>query len=135
MGMPDFYLNIKFSNINRDDYELIIKSFADESLFRILNIDSQLKLLLVECKFDNLIPSVILLFNNLCCFKDNICSIETYGVEKEDMFDDINDFLLFVFSTNKDKLLAYYEQMGYFYVDSKKYYRARRKLTKYYKKM
>ena len=89
----------------------------------------------MECEFDNLIPSVIITFNNLFLYKDNIASIETRGFVKEFIFTNIEEFLYFVFSINKSQLMAYYEQMGYLAIDSEKYYEKRTKLKKYYKKL
>ena len=95
----------------------------------------ELNYISVECKFDNLIPSVIIAFNNLSPYKDNIVSIETRCFIKEFIFTNVEEFLYFVFSFNKNQLMAYYEQMGYLAIDSEKYYEKRNKLKKYYKKL
>ena len=89
----------------------------------------------LDCKFDNLIPSIIIAFNNLYPFKDNIVSIETHGVVKEFIFTSVEEFLDYVFSINKNHLLSYYKQMGYLAIDSEKYYKRRIKLKRYYKKL
>ena len=135
MGMADFYLKVNFNNHNMVDYEAISQTFANEKIFRVLDKDSKLNSLTLECQFDNLIPCIIIAFNNLYPFRDNIVSIETYGIVKEFDFESIEEFLNFVFSSNKNKLLSYYKEMGYLYVDSDKYYKTRIKLKKYYKKL
>lgn len=67
--------------------------------------------------------------------KDNIDSIETHGIIREFIFTSVEEFLNYVFSINKNQLLAYYNQMGYLAIDSEKYYKRRIKLKKYYKKL
>lgn len=134
MGMADFYLKIYFKKQNYDEFETIYQSFINESIFRILDKEES-NFLSLECKFDNLIPSIIIAFNNLYPFKDNIDSIETHGIVKNFIFTSVEEFLDYVFSINKNQLLSYYKQMGYLSVDSEKYYKRRIKLKKYYKKL
>lgn len=135
MGMADFYLKINFRKYNRDEFETIYQAFINESLFRILDKEAESNFLSLECKFDNLIPTIIIVFNNLFPFKHNIVSIETHGVVKEFIFTNVEEFLGCVFFINKNQLLSYYKQMGYLAIDSKKYYKRRTKLKKYYKKL
>ena len=135
MGMADFYLKINFKKYNNDEFEAIYQSFINESIFRILDKEDELNFLTLECKFDNLVPSIIIAFNNLCNFKNNIASIETHGIEKEFLFNNVEEFLEYVFSVNKNQLLSYYKQMEYLAIDSEKYYKRRIKLKKYYKKL
>ncbi|MCM1260329.1 MAG: hypothetical protein NC182_05280 [Prevotella sp.] len=85
--------------------------------------ETELNFLSLECKFDNLVPSIIIAFNNLYPFKNNIASIETYGIEKELIFTSIEEFLDYVFSVNKNQMLSCYNQMGYLAIDSDKYYK------------
>lgn len=134
MGMADFYLKIYFKKQNYDEFETIYQSFINESIFRILDKEES-NFLFLECKFDNLIPSIIIAFNNLYPFKDNIDSIETHGIVKKFIFTSVEEFLDYVFSINKNQLLSYYKQMGYLAVDSERYYKRRIKLKKYYKKL
>ncbi len=134
MGMADFYLKIYFKKKNYDEFQTIYQSFINESIFRILDKEES-NFLSLECKFDNLIPSIIIAFNNLYPFKDNIDSIETHGIVKNFIFTSVEEFLDYVFSINKNQLLSYYKQMGYLAVDSEKYYKRRIKLKKYYKKL
>lgn len=134
MGMADFYLKIYFKKNNYDEFQTIYQSFINESIFRILDKEES-NFLSLECKFDNLIPSIIIAFNNLYPFKDNIDSIETHGIVKNFIFTSVEEFLDYVFSINKNQLLSYYKQMGYLAVDSEKYYKRRIKLKKYYKKL
>lgn len=134
MGMADFYLKIYFKKQNYDEFETIYQSFINESIFRILDKEES-NFLSLECKFDNLIPSIIIAFNNLYPFKDNIDSIETHGIVKKFIFTSVEEFLDYVFSINKNQLLSYYKQMGYLAVDSERYYKRRIKLKKYYKKL
>ena len=134
MGMADFYLKIYFKKKNYDEFQTKYQSFINESIFRILDKEES-NFLSLECKFDNLIPSIIIAFNNLYPFKDNIDSIETHGIVKNFIFTSVEEFLDYVFSINKNQLLSYYKQMGYLAVDSEKYYKRRIKLKKYYKKL
>lgn len=134
MGMADFYLKIYFKKQNYDEFETIYQSFINESIFRILDKEES-NFLFLECKFDNLIPSIIIAFNNLYPFKDNIDSIETHGIVKKFIFTSVEEFLDYVFSVNKNQLLSYYKQLGYLAIDSEKYYKSRIKLKKYYKKL
>ena len=135
MGMADFYLKINFKKYNYDEFETVYQSFANESIFRILDKEAELNFLSLECKFDNLIPSIIIAFNNLYPFQNNIVSIETHGIVKEFIFTSVEEFLDYVFFINKNQLLSYYKQMGYLAIDSEKYYKKRIKLKKYYKKL
>lgn len=135
MGMADFYLKINFRKHNYDEFETVYQSFVNETIFRILDKEAELNFLSLECKFDNLIPSIIIAFDNLYPFKDNIVSIETHGVVKRFIFTNVEEFLDYVFSINKNQLLSYYKQMGYLAIDSEKYYKKRIKLKKYYKKL
>ena len=135
MGMADFYLKISFKKNNYDEFETIYRSFVNESIFRILDKEVELNFLSLECKFDNLIPSTIIAFNNLYPFKDNIVSVETHGIVKEFIFTNVEEFLNYIFSINKNQLLSYYKQMGYLAIDSEKYYKRRIKFNKYYKKL
>ena len=128
MGMADFYLKINFKKHNYDEFETIYQSFINESIFRILDKETELNFLSLECKFDNLIPSIIITFNNLYPYKDNIDSIETHGIIREFIFTSVEEFLNYVFSINKNRLLSYYNQMGYLAIDSEKYYKRRIKL-------
>lgn len=133
--MADFYLKINFRKHNYDEFETVYQSFVNESIFRILDKEAESNSLSLECKFDNLIPSIIISFNNLYPFKDNIVSIETHGTVKEFIFTSVDEFLDHVFSINKNQLLSYYRQMGYLAIDSEKYYKRRIKLRRYYKKL
>ncbi|MBE6635011.1 MAG: hypothetical protein E7617_02250 [Ruminococcaceae bacterium] len=135
MGIADFYLKIKFKNYNIDEFTSIYQSFANEKIFRILDKESELNYLSIECKFDILIPSIVIVFENLHQHKNNIDSIETYGIITKFDFDTVEDFLRCVFYCNKDKLLSYYNQLGYFAIDADNYYKTRIKLRKYYKKL
>ena len=135
MGIADFYLKINFKSKKYDEFETIYQSFVRGKIFRILDKEFELNYISVECKFDNLIPSVIIAFNNLSPYKDNIVSIETRGFIKEFIFTNVEEFVYFIFSVNKNQLMAYYEQMGYLAIDSEKYYEKRNKLKKYYKKL
>lgn len=128
MGMADFYLKINFRKHNYDEFETVYQSFVNETIFRILDKEAELNFLSLECKFDNLIPSIIIAFDNLYPFKDNIVSIETQGVVKRFIFTNVEEFLDYVFSINKNQLLSYYKQMGYLAIDSEKYYKKRIKL-------
>lgn len=133
--MADFYLKINFRKHNYDEFETVYQLFVNETIFRILDKEAELNFLSLECKFDNLIPSIIIAFDNLYPFKDNIVSIETHGVVKRFIFTNVEEFLDYVFSINKNQLLSYYKQMGYLAIDSEKYYKKRIKLKKYYKKL
>lgn len=135
MGIADFYLKINFKKYDYGKFETIYQSFVNESIFRILDKETELNFLSLECQFDNFVPSIIIAFNNLYPFKENIVSIETHGITKEFAFNKVEEFLEYIFSINKNQLLAYYNQMGYLGIDAKDYYKKRIKLRKYYKKL
>jgi len=42
---------------------------------------------------------------------------------------------MYMFTSNKEQLISYYSQLGFFAIDSKKYYKVRTKLKKYYQLM
>ena len=135
MGMADFYLKVNFNEHNVVDFESIHQTFANEKIFRVLDKDFELNVLTLECQFDNLIPTIIIAFDNLYPLRNNIVSVETSGVVKEFVFSCVEEFLNYVFYSNKNKLLSYYKQMGYLAIDSDKYYKKRIKLRNYYKKL
>ncbi len=134
MGMADFYLKINFKRYN-DEFEKVYESFINEHIFRILDKEAGANFFSIECQFDNFVPSIIIAFNNLCPFKNNIDFIETHGVKTEFKFSSVEEFLNYMFCINKNQLLSYYKQMGYLAIDSEKYYKSRIKLKKYYRKL
>lgn len=135
MGMPDFYIKINYSNLEFSDIEFLSQKFRSYDIFRILDEEDDPSHLSIECKFDNFIPSLIILYDNLYQFTEYIDSIETYGIKSDFTFTNISEFVCFVFSSNKSKLLSYYEQFGYLAIRSEGYYKSRNKLKKYYKKL
>ena len=135
MGMADFYIKITFHKEGENDIEKGYEYFKEEKSLKILDLEIYDKCLCLECKFDNFIPSIIMIFDGLCLFKDSIESIETYGIIKKFDFDNIEDFLNFIFKSNKLKLLSYYNELGFFALNSDSYYRTRNKLKKYYRKL
>ena len=135
MGMPDFYIKINYSNLEFSDIEFLSQKFRSYDIFRILDEEDDPSYLSIECKFDNFIPSLIILYDNLYQFTEHIDSIETYGIKSDFTFTNISEFVCFVFSSNKSKLLSYYEQFGYLAIRSEGYYKSRNKLKKYYKKL
>lgn len=134
MGMPDFYIKINFKESAREQYNFVCKAFGANGIFRILDEEDETKLVSIECKIDNFMPSVVIVFDTINKVKDCISSIETYGITRDYDFNEMDEFMSFVFSSNKEKILAYYKQTGYFAIDSDKYYENRNKLKKYYKK-
>ena len=60
MGMPDFYIKIKFKECAREQFESVFKSLASDNIFRITNGNESIEL---ECKIDNFLPSVVLVYN------------------------------------------------------------------------
>ena len=135
MGMAEFYLKVNFNEHNIVNFESISQTFANEKIFRVLDKDFELNVLTLECQFDNLIPTIIIAFDKLYPLRNNIVSVETSGIVKEFAFGSNEEFLNYVFCSNKDKLFSYYRQMGYLAIDSNKYYEKRIKLKKYYKKL
>lgn len=135
MGIADFYLTVVFKKNNYAVFEKVYQLFAAEEIFRILDKEETLNHLSLECKFDNLIPSIIIAFNILYPLEKNIESIETNSIVKEFTFTCVDELLNYVFNANKIKLLGYYTQLGYFSINSKNYYKIRIKLKKYFKKL
>lgn len=135
MGMADFYLKINYKKSSVNALDELYQALNRESIFRVLTKDANSCFLSIECKFDNFIPSLIIAFDYLSSFAENIISIETHGSTVIFEFHNIDEFLAFMFSSNKNQLLSYYKHMGYFAIDSEKYYKRRIKLKKYYKKL
>ena len=131
--MPDFYIKIKFKECSREQFELVFKSLASDNIFRITNGNESIEL---ECKIDNFLPSVVLVYNVLNKVKDCISSVESYRIVSNYDFNRLTEFVDFIFSSNENKILGYYEQMGYLALGSDDdYYKQRAKLKKYYKKL
>lgn len=135
MGMADFYIRIDYSNLESSDIELLIQKFKSYEIIRILDEENSTSHLSIECKFDNFILSLIIVYDNLCRVAENIDLIETCGIKHEFSFSERNEFVNFVFSSNESKLISYCKQLGYLSIPSKGYYQKRNKLRKYYTKM
>lgn len=135
MGLADFYIKINFSNYNVNVLDTVYHVLSNENIFRILDKQENNYFLSIECKFDNFLPSLIILYDILSSNAKNISSIETHGIIQLFEFTNLDNFVYFMFSSNKDKLLNYYNQLGCLVIDSEKYYEKRIKLKKYYKKL
>lgn len=133
MGMPDFFIKIKFKECAREQFESVFKSLVSDDIFRITNGDKSIEL---ECKIDNFLPSIVLVYNAINKVKDCISSVESYGIVSNYDFNGLAEFADFIFSSNQNKILGYYEQMVYFALSSDDdFYKQRTKLRKYYKKI
>ena len=137
MGMADFYIKINLKSDIRYKFEEVFQQISSNKMFQILELDDKLQKcsICIECKFDNFLPSLIYIYKKLSIYKDGICSIETHGIDKPFTFSSLEDFILYVFSLNEEKMLDYYKKMGYFSIDAKKYFNKRKKLKKYYQKL
>lgn len=134
MGIPDFYIKINFIENRQNEIDLVCKAFCSNNIFRIIDNGENGEYITLECKFDNLVPSVITVYETISPVKDCIFSVETYGVIHGYNFNTLDSFMNFIFSANQDKILSYYKQMGYLAINADGYYKRRNKLRKYYKK-
>lgn len=136
MGMADFYIKIIINDNKRHDINVIFEKLAINNLYSTkLEINEELSVISIEGKFDNILPTLILIFDILYEYKSDIITIESYGIKEKFNFETVEDFIYFIFKINKNKLNAYYEELGYFSLNSKNYYKTRNKLKKYYTKI
>lgn len=131
MGVADFYVKISVKTNNINEYKMIFRPFTIEQLFRVLDDDYNNSCFSIECNFDSLLPSVVILFNKLKSYKNYIIKIETHGISSDYKFENEEDLLSFIFISNKERLLNFYHQMGYLSIDQKDYYIKRNRLKKY----
>ena len=131
MGIPDFFMDITFNAGGRlvDD---IFFSF-DEKLFR--RMDNYGNRIILECKIDNFLPSVFIAYKILSPYADKIDTIRTCATTRKFDFADIGEFSSFMLTANMKNTLWYYERLGGFSVDQRKYYKHRRHLRKYYSRV
>lgn len=132
MGLANFYLKINLNEQSIDIINNLHEIFGNEKIFRILDKNETNCLLSIECIFDNFLPSLVITYNELIKHIENIISIETHRIETPFNFTNFEDFVGFVLASNKDQLIAYYNQMGYLGIDSENYYQRRNRLKKYY---
>ena len=133
MGIADFYLNVSFDDDNNDSIiESLYNSFANKKIFTVSIIDRELT---IESQFDYMIPAVMIIFNLLQSKRNLISSLETHGITVKYNFNSLDEFMMYMFTSNKEQLISYYSQLGFFAIDSKKYYKVRTKLKKYYQLM
>lgn len=136
MGIADFYIKINFNENKEQDINVIFEKLVINDLYStIIEPNNDLSIISIEGKFDNIVPTLILIFDILYEYKSDIITIESYGIKEKFNFESVEDFIYFIFKTNKKKLNAYYEELGYFSLNSKNYYKTRNKLKKYYTKI
>ncbi len=136
MGMADFYIKINFNENKVQDIHGMFQKLVTNNLYStIIETNNELPIICIEAKFDNMLPTLILIFENLYEYKSDKITIETYGMKEKFDFENVEDFIYFVLKANKNKLNAYYEELGYFSLNSKNYYKTRNKLKKYYTKI
>ena len=136
MGMADFYIKINFNKNKEQDINVIYEKLVINNLYStITETNNELSIISIEGKYDNMLPTLILIFHILYEYKSDIITIESYGIKEKFNFETVEDFIYFIFKINKNKLNAYYEELGYFSLNSKNYYKKRNKLKKYYTKI
>lgn len=136
MGIADFYIKINFNENKEQDINVIFEKLVINNLYSaIIETNNELYVVSIEGKFDNILPTLILIFDILYEYKSDIITIESYGMKEKFNFETVEEFIYFVLKVNKNKLNAYYEELGYFSLNSKKYYKTRNKLKKYYTKI
>ena len=136
MGMADFYLRITFIEDNEQDIKLIFEKLTSNNSFStIIETNNKLSTISIEGKFDNMLPTLVLIFEIFREYKSDKIIVESYGVKAKFNFENIEDFVYYVVKANKNKLNSYYNELGYFSIDSKRYYNTRSRLRKYYKKI
>lgn len=136
MGMADFYLKFRFNDYDNTVIKNIYKKLQAETIFLSnLEQDENKKNISIECKFDNMIPSLIILYEIFNTFSDSIISVETYGIIQSFKFTHEKDFINFVYSSNRNKMISYYKEMGYLAINANNYYKSRNKLKKHYQRL
>lgn len=134
--MADFYIKINFNENKEQDINVIFEKLVINNLYSaIIETNNELYVVSIEGKFDNILPTLILIFDILYEYKSDIITIESYGMKEKFNFETVEEFIYFVLKVNKNKLNAYYEELGYFSLNSKNYYKTRNKLKKYYTKI
>lgn len=134
MGIESFFLKIKVERINLINIEAIIKS---KKLYQdALNyyIDQETKAIVIQASlvcFYSMCDGIFKLCTELNK-KGLIKSIESIKSEKIFNFEDSIDFLYWMYTEWKDKLIYFQENWGIFAVKPSNYYKARRKLGKRY---
>lgn len=92
MGMADFYIriNLEKSDLNKVKmiFDNLVINASYSSVFENNNI------ILIEGKFDNLIPTLILIFLVLCEYKTEKIIVESYGQKEIFDFKNIEDFFI-----------------------------------------
>ena len=130
--MNNFYIKIDFNEISLEEKEKLKQMFMEEIIFKIIPSEDESHLP-IRVDFDFFLPGVIIAFKILNKYRDFIKTIETYGEVSSFVFQDMEDFLQFIFIHNKDQLLDYYKRVGYIAFDSDHLWRY--DIQKYYHKM
>ncbi len=132
--MADFYINIYIEE--NKDINIIFEKLSINNLYSIfLEEESKDEIIFIEGRFDNLLPTLILIFDVLKEYKSDKIIIESYGIKEKFNYENVEDFIKYIITSNKNKLIAYYTELGYFSISSNKYYKTRNKLKKYYTKL
>lgn len=131
--MNNFYIKIDFNEISLEEKEKLKQMFMEEIIFKIIPSEDEMIYLPIRVDFDFFLPGVIIAFKILNKYRDFIKTIETYGEVSPFVFQDMEEFLQFIFIHNKDQLLDYYKRVGYIAFDSDHLWRY--DIQKYYHKM
>ena len=82
MGMADFYIKINFNENKEQDINVIFEKLVINDLYStIIEPNNDLSIISIEGKFDNIVPTLILIFDILYEYKSDIITIESYGIK------------------------------------------------------
>ena len=97
MGMADFYIKINFNENKEQDINVIFEKLVLNNLYStIIETKNELSIISIEGKFDNILPTLILIFDILYEYKFDIITIESYGMKEKFNFETTEDFIYFV---------------------------------------
>ena len=122
MGMADFYIKINFNKNKEQDINVIFEKLVINNLYStIIETNNELSIISIEGKFDNILPTLILVFDILYEYKSDIITIESYGIKEKFNFENVEDFIYFIFKTNKKQPILS-QSISCFYYDIKSYH-------------
>ena len=133
-----FDLNIYLEKKYEEKLDFIINELKKHNIFSIFMWKLRDGIFKIElyCLFDNFLPTNIIIYNIFDSINDGGIIIETEQSRKEFSFTSSKEYLSFVYDKLETKMLAYYQSIGYFGIESANYYKNRhkRKYKKFYHK-
>lgn len=138
MGCADFYLNIYLEEKYENKLDFIINELKKHNIFsfRFSKLEDGSFKIYLFCLFDNFLPTNIIIYNIFGLVNDGGISIETNQSKSEFSFKNDNEYLTFIYSEQKTRMMFYYQSMNYLGIEHTNYYKNRykRKYKKLYHK-